>query len=96
MKVSLISRKDCLHLTAELLFDNYETVVIYVIVFSMLHYGVSCTYNLSMNFSHIWQILDLISFVSCVKVLLSCVICLAASFYRLAKLFFMGIIYQDG
>ena len=61
--------------------------MIYVIVFSMMHYGVNCTYNLSMNFSHIWQILDLISFVSCVKVLLSCVICLAASFYRLEKLF---------
>lgn len=53
----------------------------------MMHYGVNCTYNLSMNFSHIWQILDLISFVLCVKVLLSCVICLAASFYRLEKLF---------
>lgn len=70
--------------------------MIYVIVFSMMHYGVNCTYNLSMNFSHIWQILDLISFVLCVKVLLSCVICLAASFYRLEKLFFIRIIYQDG
>lgn len=74
MKVSLISRKDCLHLNTESLFNNKETVVIYVIVFSMVHYGVNCTYNLSMNLSHIWQILDLISFVSCVKVLLSCVI----------------------